>query len=75
MKNSMERSKQRIRGGEEFPLIHSQVRKIKEEEEEKVEDHSPPARLVETMPVFRELSRQLSRSPLGRAGVAISVVE
>lgn len=47
----------------EFP-VHSQVRKIKQESE----NWSPE--LPEVRPV---ITRQLSRSPLGRAGLLISV--
>ncbi|TKY61085.1 hypothetical protein E2542_SST18190 [Spatholobus suberectus] len=47
--------------------VHSQVRKIKQESEKIVA--GPP----EIRPVFRELNRQLSRSPLGISGRPISV--
>ncbi|XP_008775453.1 uncharacterized protein LOC103695812 [Phoenix dactylifera] len=58
------------RNGAEVP-IHSQVRRIKKEVE-KIEDQSL-LQMLETRPVLRELSRQLSRSPLGRVDRAISV--
>ncbi|KAI3976489.1 hypothetical protein MKX01_008347 [Papaver californicum] len=57
-----------------FPIIHNQVKKIKQEYEKFIQDHpspdstsssSSPAN-TETRPVFREITRQLSRSPLGR---------
>ncbi|XP_043703900.1 uncharacterized protein LOC122653991 isoform X2 [Telopea speciosissima] len=50
--------------------IHSQVRKIKQEYE-KIKDSSPPQ--LEIRPVLREITRQLSRSPLGRVRQPISV--
>lgn len=54
---------------ETIKFIHSQVRKIKQEEDEKIaEERSPAWRLDAAGPaVFREISRRLSRSPLGRA--------
>ncbi|MCL7032856.1 hypothetical protein MKW94_013479 [Papaver nudicaule] len=56
------------------PIIHNQVKKIKQEYEKFILDHpSPPESTTssasaqnETRPVFREITRQLSRSPLGR---------
>ncbi|XP_057443468.1 uncharacterized protein LOC130735535 [Lotus japonicus] len=50
--------------------IHSQVRKIKQESE-KVVDWSPGQ--PEMRPVLRDISRQISRSPLGISGRPISV--
>ncbi|XP_077236038.1 uncharacterized protein LOC143877721 [Tasmannia lanceolata] len=61
------------RGEERMDLgrpIHSQVRKIKQEDE-KIKDPSPPQAKIR--PVFREITRQLSRSPLGLASRPISV--
>ncbi|PON60463.1 hypothetical protein PanWU01x14_152600 [Parasponia andersonii] len=43
--------------------VHSQVRKIKEEYFEKIVDWLPIK--PERRPVLREITRQLSRSPLG----------
>ncbi|PON60732.1 hypothetical protein TorRG33x02_284190 [Trema orientale] len=43
--------------------VHSQVRKIKEEYSEKIVDWLPGK--PERRPVLREITRQLSRSPLG----------
>ncbi|AES76085.1 hypothetical protein MTR_6g071040 [Medicago truncatula] len=51
--------------------IHSQVMKIKQESE-KIFDWSPGK--PEIRPVLREISRRISRSPLGISGQAISVV-
>ncbi|KAK7291365.1 hypothetical protein RIF29_06441 [Crotalaria pallida] len=53
-------------------LIHSQVRRIKQESE-KILDWSPNQ--PEIRPVLREISRQISRSPLGISGRPISVGE
>lgn len=50
--------------------VHSQVRKIKEESE-KIVDWLPGK--PERRPVLREITRQLSRSPLGVSGRPISV--
>ncbi|RHN52309.1 hypothetical protein MtrunA17_Chr6g0479131 [Medicago truncatula] len=50
--------------------IHSQVMKIKQESE-KIFDWSPGK--PEIRPVLREISRRISRSPLGISGQAISV--
>ncbi|EXB45097.1 hypothetical protein L484_019322 [Morus notabilis] len=50
--------------------IHSQVRKIKEESE-KIVDWLP--RKPERKPVLREITRQISRSPLGVSRRPISV--
>ncbi|KAJ1390724.1 hypothetical protein SESBI_02951 [Sesbania bispinosa] len=52
--------------------VHSQVRKIKQESE-KILDWSPGQ--SEIRPVLREISRQISRSPLGISGQPISVGE
>ncbi|KAI3920831.1 hypothetical protein MKW98_005657 [Papaver atlanticum] len=54
-----------------FPIIHNQVKKIKQEYEKFIQDHPSPDSTTssahsETRPVFREITRQLSRSPLGR---------
>ncbi|XP_058108296.1 uncharacterized protein LOC131251552 [Magnolia sinica] len=55
-----------------FP-IHSQVRKIKQEDEKiKDPEPSPPQQPDTRRAVLREITRQLSRSPLGRV---ISVCE
>lgn len=54
-------------GADHIQIIHSQVRRIKQ-----IEDRSLP-QMLETRPLLRELSRQLSRSPLGRVDRAISV--
>lgn len=57
------------------PVVHSRVRKIKQEDE-KIKDQLqlPPAFETRRRPVFRDLARQqLSQSPLGRVGRAISV--
>ncbi|XP_042502275.1 uncharacterized protein LOC122079671 [Macadamia integrifolia] len=51
--------------------IHSQVRKIKQEYEKIKKDPSPPQ--LEIRPVVKEITRQPSRSPLGRVGQPISV--
>lgn len=48
--------------------VHSQVQKIKQEYEKIVPE-------IGVRPVFRELNRQLSRSPLGISGRPISVVD
>ncbi|KAK7358111.1 hypothetical protein VNO77_00032 [Canavalia gladiata] len=50
--------------------VHSQVRKIKQESE-KILDWSPGN--PEIRPLFREINRQISRSPLGISGRPISV--
>ena len=50
--------------------VHSQVRKIKQESE-KILDWSPGQ--PEVRPVLREITRQISRSPLGISGLPISV--
>ena len=50
--------------------IHSQVRKIKQESE-KIVDWLPGK--PERRPVLREITRQISRSPLGISGQPISV--
>ncbi|KAH1241361.1 hypothetical protein GmHk_07G018959 [Glycine max] len=50
--------------------IHSQVMKIRQESE-KIVDWSPGK--PEIRPVLREISRQISRSPLGISGRPISV--
>ncbi|KAJ7970251.1 mRNA,: RTFL01-09-C22 [Quillaja saponaria] len=52
-----------------FP-VHSQVRKIKQESE-KIIDWSPGQ--PEMRPVLKEISRHISRSPLGISGRPISV--
>lgn len=54
--------------------IHSQVRKIKQESE-KIVDWSPGQPEIRFRPVLREISRQISRSPLGISGQPISVGE
>ncbi|CAM0944329.1 unnamed protein product [Alopecurus aequalis] len=57
-------------------VVHSQVRKIKEEEGEKVKVHETYQHQVAEMRlVIRGLGRQRSRSPLGRVGrpAAISI--
>ena len=54
-------------GADRVQIIHSQVRRIKQEVD-KIEDQSLP-QMLETRPVLRELSR----SPLGRVDRAISV--
>lgn len=56
--------------GQKGILIHNQIRKIKQESE-KIIDWSPGQ--LEIRPVLREISRQLSRSPLGISGQPISV--
>lgn len=52
--------------------IHSQVMKIRQESE-KIVDWFPGK--PEIRPVLREISRQISRSPLGISGRPISVGE
>ncbi|KAK9115130.1 hypothetical protein Syun_021927 [Stephania yunnanensis] len=53
--------------------IHNQIRKIKQEHE-KIRDPTPPEEEeMRYRPVLREITRQLSRSPLGRSGRPISV--
>lgn len=52
-------------------LMHSQVRKIKREEEKSMFDCSPGQ--PELRPALREITRQISRSPLGLSGRPISV--
>ncbi|CAL0332578.1 unnamed protein product [Lupinus luteus] len=53
-------------------LIHSQVRKIKQESEKIVDLlHGQPA----IRPVLREISRHIPRSPLGNSGHRIAVGE
>ncbi|KAK7314672.1 hypothetical protein VNO77_33199 [Canavalia gladiata] len=54
--------------------IHSQVRKIKQESEKILDLDWSPVK-PEIRPVLRELSRQISRSPLGISGRPISVVQ
>ncbi|KAK4799160.1 hypothetical protein SAY86_024525 [Trapa natans] len=51
-------------------LIHSQVRKIKREEMS-LFDWTPGQ--PELRPAIREITRQISRSPLGLSGMPISV--
>ncbi|XP_068660535.1 uncharacterized protein [Aristolochia californica] len=51
-------------------LIHSQVRKIKQEDE-KIEDYSLTE--AEIRRALREITRQISRSPLGMTRQPISV--
>ncbi|KAK7271184.1 hypothetical protein RJT34_26867 [Clitoria ternatea] len=64
----------KMKKDEGFPqrgvLVHSQVRKIKQESED-VFEWSPGK--PEMKPVLREISRQISRSPLGISGHPISV--
>ncbi|KAL1318299.1 hypothetical protein HN51_070572 [Arachis hypogaea] len=52
--------------------IHSQVRKIKQESCEKIIIDLAPGQ-PEMRPVLREISRTISRSPLGISGRPISV--
>ncbi|TKW41445.1 hypothetical protein SEVIR_1G316500v4 [Setaria viridis] len=48
-------------------VVHSQVRRIKQEEDEKVKVHETYQHHVSEMRlVLRDLGRQRSRSPLGR---------
>ncbi|VAI60549.1 uncharacterized protein LOC119326813 [Triticum dicoccoides] len=57
-------------------VVHSQVRKIKEEEGDKVkvDETYQQQQLAEMRLVLRDLGRQRSRSPLGRVGrPAISI--
>lgn len=57
-------------------MVHSQVRKIKEEEGDKVkvDETYQQQQLAEMRLVLRDLGRQRSRSPLGRVGrPAISI--
>ncbi|PAN08127.1 hypothetical protein GQ55_1G381800 [Panicum hallii var. hallii] len=51
-------------------VVHSQVRRIKQEEDEKVKVHETYQHHVAEMRLVlrRDLARQRSRSPLGRAG-------
>ncbi|XP_058727337.1 uncharacterized protein LOC131598783 [Vicia villosa] len=56
--------------GQKGNLIHSQVMKIKQESE-KIYDWSFDH--PEIKPILREISRQISRSPLGISGQPISV--
>ncbi|KAK1279144.1 hypothetical protein QJS04_geneDACA018805 [Acorus gramineus] len=57
--------------------IHSQVKKIKQEDQKRIDDsfrvRLPPLRLKMTDVAFPELTGQLSRSPLGRTTQAVSV--
>ncbi|WOK96151.1 hypothetical protein Cni_G04858 [Canna indica] len=63
----MEAQEESVRGsGEQQALIHSRVRKIKQEDE-KIEDQ------IEMRPLLRDLNRQLSRSRLGLAHQSILV--
>uniref|UniRef100_A0ACD5ZLA7 Uncharacterized protein n=1 Tax=Avena sativa TaxID=4498 RepID=A0ACD5ZLA7_AVESA len=57
-------------------VVHSQVRKIKEEEDEKAKVHETyqQHQVAEMRLVLRDIGRQRSRSPLGRVGrPAISI--
>ncbi|OEL28878.1 hypothetical protein BAE44_0010104 [Dichanthelium oligosanthes] len=56
-------------------VVHSQVRRIKQEEDEKVKVHETYQHQVSEMRlVLRDIDRQRSRSPLGRvARPAISI--
>ena len=72
MEQNMRGEKESLRKGYHVP-IHSQVRRIMQEDE-KIKDQLQP-RVLETRPIFRDLTRQLSRSPLGQAGRAIAVGE
>jgi len=69
MKNMKNNKKDEGFGQKGIP-IHSQVMKIKQESE-KIFDWSPDK--PEIRPVLREISRRVSRSPLGISGRAISV--
>ncbi|ERM95849.1 hypothetical protein AMTRI_Chr04g185190 [Amborella trichopoda] len=71
MNGSMEEEESKRR------FVHSQVRRI-QEEDGKIRDPSlppPPEIFRYGRPAFRESSRQLSLSPLGRAARPISVGE
>ncbi|OAY79287.1 hypothetical protein ACMD2_00018 [Ananas comosus] len=76
----MENMEENTGGGEEevrkggCAPVHSQVKKIKQEDE-KIKSQTQQPQVFEARPVFRELTRQLSRSPLGRVGRAISVTD
>lgn len=61
--------------GQQQVVLHSQVRRIKQEEDEKVKVHETYQHCVSEMRlVLRDLDRQRSRSPLGRvARTAISI--
>ncbi|KAE8775741.1 hypothetical protein D1007_51747 [Hordeum vulgare] len=74
MENSWEEEGQRLAAAR---VVHSQVRKIKEEEGDKVkvdETYQQQQQLAGMRLVLRDLGRQRSRSPLGRVGrPAISI--
>ncbi|KAK1308421.1 hypothetical protein QJS10_CPA09g00389 [Acorus calamus] len=57
--------------------IHIQVKRIKQEDQKRIDDsfrvRAPPLCLKTTDVAFRELTGQLSRSPLGRTTRAVSV--
>jgi len=61
---------------EEVVVVHSQVRRIKQEEDERAKVHETyqHQHVSEMRVVLRDLDRQRSRSPLGRvARTAISI--
>ncbi|CAL9748464.1 unnamed protein product [Musa acuminata subsp. burmannicoides] len=77
----MEKMKQSNGGGRQQGIeqrhcvpIHSQVRRIKQEDE-KMEDQLRPKMFERRPDVFQELRRQRSRSPLGMVSREISVGE
>ncbi|EHA8590768.1 hypothetical protein COCNU_scaffold023732G000020 [Cocos nucifera] len=72
VKQNLGGEKESLRKGYHAP-VHSQVRRIKQEDE-KMKDHLQPD-VLETRPVFRDLTRQLSRSPLGGSGRSIPAGE
>ncbi|KAF7090898.1 hypothetical protein CFC21_093578 [Triticum aestivum] len=74
MENSWDEEGRRLAAAR---VVHSQVRKIKEEEGDKVkvdDTYQQQQQLAEMRLVLRDLGRQRSRSPLGRVGrPAISI--
>lgn len=73
MENSWDEEGRRLAAAR---VVHSQVRKIKEEEGDKVkvDETYQQQQLAEMRLVLRDLGRQRSRSPLGRVGrPAISI--
>ena len=66
MSKSMQENGRGYRAG---ALIHYKVRKIKEEDDEEINEQLPRRISKSRTPaVYREIMRQLSRSPLGRTG-------
>ncbi|XP_051196185.1 uncharacterized protein [Lolium perenne] len=75
MENFRDQEAQQRQAAAAARVVHSQVRKIKEEEGDKVKVHETyQPHVAEMRLVLRDLGRHRSRSPLGRAArPAISI--